>query len=104
EAEIDENQENRGAPAMFGATLFQCAPPSRVICRLPSSVPAQMTFASRGLSAIEMMVQWVSARVLSELIGPPLGFCLDLSFVVRSGLIAAHVVPRSRVRNSTLPP
>src|SRR5436190_4795911 len=101
---MDENQEKRGAPAMFGATLVQCAPASRVICRLPSSVPAQMTFGSRGLSAIEMVVQCVSARVLSELIGPPLGFCFDLSLVVKSGLIAVHVVPRSRVRNSTLPP
>src|SRR5947207_12078313 len=101
---MDENQEKRGAPAMFGATLVQCAPPSRVICRLPSSVPAQMVFESRGLSAIEMIVQWVSARVLSDVIGPPLGLCFDVSLLVRSGLIAFHVVPRSVVRNRTLPP
>src|SRR5437867_10394532 len=104
DAEIDEIHEERGAPATFGATFVQCPPPSRVNCRLPSSVPAQMTFGSRGLSAIARIVQCVSARVLSGVIGPPLGFCFVLSFVVRSGLIGVQVVPRSVVLNRTLPP
>src|SRR5262245_47052967 len=88
DAEIDEIHEKRGAPAMFGAVLVQLAPPLRVICRLPSSVPAQTTVGSRGLSAIARSVQCVSARVLSSVIAPPLGFCFALSFVVRSGLMA----------------
>ena len=89
---------------MFGATLVHVLPPSRVICTLPSSVPAQITFASRGLSAIEMIVQWNSARVLSVEIGPPLERCFDLSLVDRSGLMVVQVSPRSFVLNSTLPP
>src|SRR5215467_5160603 len=104
DAEIDETQANRGAPLIFPPTLVQCAPPSRVSCTLPSSVPTQMTLGSRGLSAIERIVQCVSARVLSELIGPPLGFWVSLSFVVRSGLMAVQVEPASVVLNSTLPP
>ena len=37
-----------GRPAMFPTTLFHDFPPSRVICTLPSSVPAQITFAFLG--------------------------------------------------------
>src|SRR6266516_4307561 len=103
DAEIDDTQPKRGAPAMFGATFVQCVPPSRVICTFPSSVPAQRTLRSRGLSASARFVQWVSARVLSGLMGPPLGLCFSLSFVVRSGLITFHVVPPSAVLKTTLP-
>jgi hypothetical protein len=51
-----------------------------------------------------MIVQWNSARVLSLLIGPPLGFCFSGSLVVRSGLTIDHRSPRSDVLKSTLPP
>jgi hypothetical protein len=34
-------------------TLVQLLPPSRVSCRLPSSVPTQITEGSSGDSAIE---------------------------------------------------
>src|SRR3954454_23993165 len=104
EAEMEETHENAGASLMFGATFFHVLPPSRVTCTLPSSVPAQMTFGSRGLSAMEMMVQWNSARVLSFEMSPPLAICFDLSLVERSGLIIVHVSPRSLVLNSTFPP
>src|SRR5262245_9009114 len=104
DAWTDATQEKRGAPWMFGATLVQLLPPSRVNCRLPSSVPAQIRFWSFGLSAIERIVQWNSARVLSVLISPPLAFCFSLSFVVRSGLITLQLEPPSVVLNSTFPP
>src|SRR5262245_8999509 len=101
---MDDTQENFGAPMMFGPTFVQVLPPSRVTCTLPSSVPAQTTFASRGLSAIEMIVQWNSARVLSLEISPPLDTCFVLSLVVRSGLMIDQCSPRSAVLKSTLPP
>src|SRR5262245_32976102 len=104
EAEIEETHENAGASLMFGATFRHVLPPSRVTCTLPSSVPAQITLASRGLSAMEMMVQWNSARVLSFEMSPPLAICLDFSLVERSGLMIVHVSPRSVVLKSTLPP
>jgi len=50
-----------------------------------------------------MIVQWYSAVVFSFQTGPPASFCFSLSLVVRSGLIACHVSPKSRVRNTTLP-
>src|SRR5262245_59900816 len=101
---MDDTHENFGAPVMLGAAFVHVFPPSRVTWTLPSSVPAHTTEASRGLSAIEMIVQWNSARVLSVLIGPPLDFCFSGSFVERSGLIAVHVPPRSVVLNRTFPP
>src|SRR5262245_557293 len=101
---MDDTHENFGAPAMFGATLVHVLPPSRVTCTLPSSVPAQITLGSRGLSAIEMMVQWNSARVLSFETSPPLATCFDLSLVDRSGLTIDHVSPLSEVLNRTFPP
>ena len=41
---------------LAGATLFQCAPPSRVSWIKPSSVPAQMRFASLGEGASASVV------------------------------------------------
>ncbi len=76
---------------MFFTTFVHVLPPSRVSCTLPSSVPAQITPALTGDSAIVRMVQWNSAAVLSVAISPPDDCCLLLSFVVRSGLITCHV-------------
>ncbi len=89
---------------MFFTTLVHVFPPSRVTCTFPSSVPTQMTSESSGDGAIAMIVQWNSAAVLSFEMSPPEDCCFDLSFVVRSGLIAVHVLPRSVERNSTFPP
>ena len=49
--------ELRNARARWPVTLVQCLPPSRVICRLPSSVPAQITPACTGDSAMRITVQ-----------------------------------------------
>ena len=48
-----ETQVPFGRPATFGATFVQVLPASRVTCRLPSSVPTQITWAFFGDSAIE---------------------------------------------------
>jgi hypothetical protein len=45
----EETQAFFGKPAMFGATFVQVLPPFCVTCKLPSSVPAQIT---SGFSAI----------------------------------------------------
>ena len=63
-----------------------------------------MTFGSTGDGAIEMIVQWNSAAVLSVTILPPDDCCFALSLVVRSGLITSHEWPWFVVLNSTLPP
>ena len=83
-------QEFAGNPLMFLITFFHVLPPSRVICRLPSSVPIQITPGVMGDSAIARIVQWNSAAVLSVTISPPDDCCFDLSLVVRSGLITVH--------------
>ena len=59
---------------MFPVTLVQLAPPSRVICTLPSSVPTHRTSALRGDSAIEKIVVLFSAVELS-IVRPPDSFC-----------------------------
>src|SRR4051812_34228129 len=43
-----ETQVFGGRPGTFFVTFVQLAPPLRVTCTLPSSVPAQMTRASSG--------------------------------------------------------
>src|SRR5262249_50855614 len=87
-----ETQVALGHPAAGGGvTLVQVLPPSRVSCRLPSSVPTQTTFGSFGDSAIAKIVQWFSALELSR-VRPPDSSCfsLFLSLVVRSGEIRAQ--------------
>ena len=46
----------RGRPGMFLPTSVNVAPPSRLTCTLPSSVPAQTTPGSTGDSETEMIV------------------------------------------------
>src|SRR5438067_2175123 len=60
-ASTHETQLAFGKPETFPATLVQCPPPSRVSWTLPSSVPTQMVFASRGDSLITVMVVWAAA-------------------------------------------
>ncbi len=87
-----------GTPRMRSMTLVQVAPPSRVTCTLPSSVPTQITPRSTGLGAMVMMVVWFSAPVASR-VSPPLSpaRCFSGSFVVRSGEMISHVFPPSLV-------
>src|SRR5919202_767702 len=47
-ASTHDTQLAFGRPGTLPTTLVQCPPPSRVSCTLPSSVPTQMVFASRG--------------------------------------------------------
>src|SRR5688572_28242757 len=70
---------------------------------LPSSVPTQMRPFCFGDSPMAKMVQYVSAPVLSPVIGPPDHCCFCLSSRVRSFETGSHVCPPSRVRKSTLP-
>src|SRR4249919_1046757 len=86
-------------------TLLQCAPPSRVTCTLPSSVPTQMTLPSRGDSLIEKIVVCISAEELSTVMPPDSScFCLFGSLLVRSGEMRSQVWPWLRLRNRNCEP
>ncbi len=52
-ASTQDTQLAGGRPGTFFTRFDHVAPPSRVSWRLPSSVPTQIVFASRGLSQIE---------------------------------------------------
>jgi hypothetical protein len=97
-ASTQETQLAGGRPGTFFTTFVQFAPPSLVSCTLPSSVPTQIVFASRGLSEIEKIVVCISAAELSTVIPPDCScFCFSGSFVVRSGEIRCHDCPPSLV-------
>src|SRR3954471_19404407 len=90
---------------MFGATFVQLLPPSRVTCRLPSSVPAQITWPFFGDSLTEKIVVWFSAEELSTERPPDCCcFCFFGSLVVRSGEIFSQESPRSRERKRNCAP
>src|SRR5437899_4365263 len=85
--------------SMFGiflVTFVQFLPPSRVICTWPSFVPAQITPASFGDSAMAITTGAYSTPMLSP-VSPPENPCLLLSLVVRSGLITCQLLPPSVV-------
>src|SRR6266567_8641516 len=103
EGSIHAISANFGTPGALPVRLVQCLPPSCVICRLPSSVPAQITPACAGDSAMRITVQWYSAVVFSVQMVPTL-FCFSGSLVERSGLIAFHVLPKSVDLKTTLLP
>ena len=84
-----------------GVTSVHDVPPSRVTCTRPSSLPVHRMEAFDGSSASEKMVLNISTPVWSPLIGPPAMPCVDLSLVVRSGLITVHDMPPSRLRCTT---
>src|SRR5229473_2455317 len=81
---------------IFLVTLVQFLPPSRVICTMPSFVPAQITPASFGDSAIAKTTGAYSTPILSP-VSPPENPCRLLSFEVRSGLITCQLLPPSVV-------
>src|SRR5438034_10986608 len=87
-----------------GVTFCQLLPASRETWIRPSSEPHQSTPFSCGDSRAQKIVQQISTPVLSLVIGPPDGACLDLSLRVRSGLIGCQDWPSSVVLKSTLPP
>src|SRR3990170_3699757 len=95
EALISGTHVFAGTPLRLASTLVQVAPPSRVTCTRPSSVPAQITLRSVGLGARVMIVVKFSADVTSGVRPPVLSwFCHSLRFVVRSGLMFVHDSPR----------
>src|ERR1044072_6952316 len=81
---------------IFLVTFVQFLPPSRVICTMPSFVPAQISPASFGDSAIANTTGAYSTPMLSP-DRPPENPCLVLSFEVRSGLINCQLLPPSVV-------
>ena len=85
-----------GRFGIFLVTSLQLFPPSRVICTSPSLVPAQITPASFGDSAMAKTVPAYSTPMLSG-VSPPEICCLLLSFRVRSGLIICQLFPPSVV-------
>src|SRR3954462_9620224 len=98
-ASTHDTQVPLGSPGTFAATFVQLLPPSRVTCRLPSSVPAQITWPFFGDSLTEKIVVWFSAEELST-VRPPdcCCFCFFGSLVERSGEIFSQESPRSRER------
>ena len=56
DASTPETQVRLGSPGTLATTFVQFLPPSRVTCRLPSSVPTQTTFGFFGDSLMVMMV------------------------------------------------
>src|SRR5262245_11256459 len=89
---------------MFARTLVHDAPPLRVTCTLPSSVPAQINPGARGDSARATTVQCTSAPLVSGVSPPELGSVFFGSFVLKSGLMITHVRAPSTLRNTWLPP
>src|ERR1051325_4611391 len=85
-----------GRLGMFFVTLVQFLPPSRVSWTKPSFVPAQITPASFGDSAIANTTPAYSTPMLSP-VSPPENPCRLLSFNVRSGLITCQLCPASVV-------
>src|SRR5574341_2515716 len=76
----------------FAVTFVQFGPPSRVSCTMPSFVPAQITPACFGDSAIAKITGAYSTPMLSP-VSPPENPCLLLSFEVRSGLMTRQLSP-----------
>src|SRR5215469_1092068 len=91
-----ENVPHSGRPGMFFVTLVQFLPPSRVNCRRPSLVPAQITPASLGDSAMANTTPAYSTPMLSGVRPPELTIRV-LSLRVRSGLMICQLLPPSVV-------
>src|SRR5438128_11292281 len=79
-----------GRFGMFFVTFVHVLPLSRVNCSTPSFVPAQITPACFGDSAIAKTTPPYSTPMLSG-VRPPELCCRLLSFSVRSGLISCQL-------------
>ena len=87
--------------------LVQVFPSSRVTCTVPSSVPAYSTPGCFGDSASVMMAGHCEmpsfrAMVMSFPATPMVTMVSRTALVVRSGEIASHESPRSRLRKTRL--
>src|SRR6478752_6198333 len=87
-----------------GVTSCHDAPLSRVILTSPSSEPAQSTPGSCGDSINAKTVAKVSAPIASLLTGPPVGFSVSGSALVRSGLIGSQLCPSLVLLSTRSPP
>ena len=76
-----------------GVTSVHLSPPSTVSCRLPSSVPAQITRTSRGDGASAVMVPCGAGVTLAAYL-PTLAGTAQV-WRARSGLIRVQLWPRS---------
>src|SRR5215813_8825912 len=97
-----------GRPGRFLPTSVNVRPPSRLTCRLPSSVPAHTTPGITGDSLTAMMVLYADKPSFLDScdLSPPTPMTVTLhrsTCLVRSAL-ATHDVPRSYDLNSRLPP
>src|SRR5690348_15199705 len=97
-----------GKPVRFLPTSVKVRPPSRLTCRLPSSVPAQTTPGMTGDSDTAMIVPYCDRPSFLEswVLSPPTPITVTLHrsiCFVRSAL-CTHDVPRSYDLNSRLPP
>src|SRR5689334_408614 len=97
-----------GRPVRFLPTSVNVRPPSRLTCRLPSSVPAQTTPGITGDSLTAMMVLYAESPSFLEScdLSPATPITVTLhrsTCLVRSGL-STHDVPRSYDLNNRLPP
>src|SRR5262249_36398231 len=91
-----ENVPHSGKLGIFLVTLVQFLPPSRVNCSRPSLVPAQITPASLGDSAMANTTPAYSTPMLSGVRPPELTIRV-LSLRVRSGLMMCQLLPPSVV-------
>src|SRR5262249_6345837 len=91
-----ENVPHSGRLAIFLVSVVQVLPPSRVNCSRPSLVPAQITPASLGDSAMANTTPAYSTPMLSGVSPPELPIRL-LSLRVRSGLMICQLLPPSVV-------
>src|SRR5215470_16364205 len=91
-----ENVPHSGRLGIFLVRLVQFLPPSRVNCSRPSLVPAQITPASLGDSAMAKITPAYSTPMLSGVRPPELPMRL-LSLRVRSGLMTCQLLPPSVV-------
>src|SRR5215472_1706954 len=96
EASMLEIVPQSGMPGRLAVTLVQVLPASRVSCTRPSLVPAQMTPASLGDSAMAKTTPAYSTPMLSP-VRPPENPMRVLSLRVRSGLMTCQLLPPSLV-------
>src|SRR6266513_1842697 len=91
-----ENVPHSGRLGIFLVRLAQVLPPSRVNCRRPSLVPAQITPACLGDSAMANTTPAYSTPMLSGVRPPELPIRV-LSLRVKSGLMICQLLPPSAV-------
>src|SRR5687767_11582145 len=97
-----------GSPGSVFPTSVNDAPPSRVTCRVPSSVPTHTRPAVTGDSSSAVIVlNAVTPSCLDNMVrspGTPMISILERSICFVTSALAVHEFPRSVDLNSRLPP